>query len=447
MSLSTKSQSRPKYLSVSLRRGFPMPRTPTSTWNLSLLGPYFGLQPTQVCSLHARNVHQAFAELIPTAPQSPFQLHMPKGLRRLTAVQLRMPELATADPDALPSHLRTERWEKLIELYEHASELGFEECLRLAVLLSALGFDDHAVQVLPDVGIPQGDADQLTVKIAMKRSHALKRARGDAVSIDYDQAVLKAVATRAPMGRPSLTAALTLVVLHARGRNPDVAAVHYWRDIATQRIAGLEQRSWLDQLAESTYWRAVSYLPFLQGDHVLTGRELDRAEELARTLPTDTPEQEFARSQNLHPLLETRSRAALAAGDIDAAIRYGTELTTLDPYDGKVFLVLGDLMVRADDQTAALAAYRRSTLLGAPYAPRAHYAIAMRHEAAGDLDAALSSYVRAAELDPLAYSAVRKIHQLAAALGRADLKRWSMAWLNAVRRRLPAPDLVEERVL
>lgn len=443
--MTTSTTARPPYVSAGLVPGVTAGSGAADSWNLVLLGPYFGLRHTDACSLHAEAVLQTYSELDPASPRSPAQLHTPRGLRRLAAVQLGTPELAAADPRRLPRELQTDRWRRLVELYDHTADLSAEQRLRLAALLSALGFDDHAVAVLPDVGVPHDGSDPLDVKIAMKRSHAAKRASEDDASRGHDTRVLEAVATCVPAGRrTNITAALTLVVLHSRGRTPDVAAAAHWREVATGHLARLRGEEPLDLLAESTYWRAVSYLPFLRGDHDGTRQELDRAEALARALPDSDAVQRRLRTHNLHPLLETRCRAAQAAGDLDAAIGYGVELTRLDPYDGKVFLSFGDLMLKSGDRAAATAAYRRAALLGAPHAPRAHFALGRLHEAAGDPDAALNSYMRVAHLDPLAYSAVQCIHRLASSGRRPDLTSWSTAWLDAARRRLPARDRGEE---
>lgn len=434
------STTRPPYHSTGLRPDAERPRRwrPDERVDLWLLGPYFGLHEPPVCSLHTATVTAAYAELDTSRPATPFQCHTPRGLREAVAQCLRWPELASPGPAALPDELVTERWRALVRLTEHPLDLDLETRLRLGTLLCALGLDACALGVLPASTPEDAGRDQLSAGLAMKRTHALVRASGSEAARAEDREVLTAVATsRRLPAATALSAALTLVVLNAKGRAPDVAATAHWREVAGAHLAGLALGgSWRDALFTSAYWRAVSYLPFLLGDHERTRAELDRAEEHARDLPDGTEQQALVRRQNLHPLLETRTRAAAAANDLDAALRYAHELAALDPYDGKVLLGLGDVAMRAGDTAAAVEAYRRAAMLGAPHAARARVALGRHLEHAGDEEGALDSFLAAAHADPTAYTAVAAVHRLAERTGRADLADWCVRWLADLRARL-----------
>ncbi|MEU7858700.1 hypothetical protein [Nonomuraea sp. NPDC049141] len=415
------------------------PREPGDRYDLWLLGPYFGLHEPADCSLHTSSVPRAYEELDTALPPTPFQLHPPRGLRLAVADQTGRPELAAARPGDLPAEYWTDRWGHVAELTGRASTLTQEARLRLGVLHCALGMDAAAQGVLPDLQPEEATASPIAAAIAMKLTHVRKRLHTDAASVRRDREVLAAVATAARIpARSALGAATTLVVLHARGTRPDVAAVRHWRRLAEERLARLDGADWRDRLAVSTFWRAVSYLPFLQGDHARTAAELDLAEEAARSMPAATEQEDLVRRQNLHPLLETRTRAALARGTADAALGYAREAAELDPHDGKVHITLGDVLARAGDRAQARASYLRAVALGAPYAPKAQNLLAGSLEAEGDHEAAMYAYLRVLDLDRGAYSACAAAHRLAGQLGTKDVMDWAASWRAAARERAEA---------
>jgi tetratricopeptide (TPR) repeat protein len=417
----------PPYFSTSLRPSTPPAAPhPGERFDLWLLGPYFGLHEPGFGSLHAAGVAAAYAELDPHVTATPFQLHPPTGMRRLVAEQIGHPSLANDDPAALDESLWTPRWKDLVERISTAGTADDPALLRLAILLCALGLDALALRLLASVPLERAGADDLSSMLAMKRTHITRRALRTSDNVAADRMVLAAVATADGVSdRLGLTAALTLAVLASRGKTPEKSDVDRWRSVAAQRLRRLSGTDWRDGLAESTYWRAVSFQPFLSGDHSRTAAELDRAEELARGLLAGGG---LAARQNMHPLLETRTRAALAGGDTDDAVRYAGELTRLDPYDGKVWISHGDALRAAGDPESAVDAYRQAVVLGAPYAPKAQYELACTLEATGELPPALDAYLAVVDLDPRAYSGWHAARRLADRLGRSDVLYWADEW-------------------
>jgi tetratricopeptide (TPR) repeat protein len=407
--------------------------TKDSRYDLWLLGSYFGLQDPPCRPLHAATAEQAYAELNTEMPETPFQLHVPRGLRGIVARQARRPELAADEPSRLAKPYWTDRWAHLVDLRERAASLGHEQRMRLGTLLCALNFDQAALDVLPEIAVQDAGTSRLAAAAAMKRAHVIKRATGDAEARETDKAILSAIADSACLGPETrLGAALTMVVLSAREAR-DVEAVRRWRAVADQHLRQLSGDNWRHLLLTSMYWRAVSFLPFLLNDHRTVRDELDRAEQAARDMPDGNAAELLARRQNLHPLLETRARAAAAAGDGDMAIGFAAEAAKNDPYDGKVHITLGDLLRRGSDGQAAVAAYQRAVDLGAPYAARAQYLIAGCREAVGDYEAALEAYLHVVSFDTGAYSAVKAARRVAAELGRTDILRWSQEWVTGAR--------------
>ncbi|MEU8403650.1 tetratricopeptide repeat protein [Nonomuraea sp. NPDC048892] len=433
--------AKPTYFTVP---GSVEPEVPSVSdrWDLWLLSPYFGLHRPSACSLHTSGVLKAYDDVDRDAPASPLQLHTPRGFRTTIARGAARPDLDHDEPDGLPRDQWTSDWSRLVELYTNAPELSGEQRLRLGVLLSALDLDVAALRALPSPDVASIATDPLAASTAMKRSHALSRARPGPETADADRRVLSLIAhSTALPASMCLTAALTLLVKAARGGAPDLTAVQELRELSARHAGGLERDDTpISLLLRSTYWRAVSYEPFLRGDHARTAHELDLAEELARQGVEDHPGLLLFR-QNLHPLLETRSRAAREHGHLDLAVAYATELTELDPYDGKVHYNLGTTHRARGDHEGALTAFRRAVALGLPHASRARVAVAQCLEALGDLPSALAEYVEAVREDPADHRAAGGARRLASRTGRPEILDWHRGWVMAWRRRLALESL------
>ncbi|TDE54650.1 hypothetical protein E1295_14750 [Nonomuraea mesophila] len=428
--------ARPTYFTVSGGAEPEVPGLPTR-WDLWLLSPYFGLHRPGACSLHTAGVLEAYDDLDRDAPASPLQLHTPRGFRRAIARGAGRPDLDHDDPCGLPRDHWTSDWSRLVNLYGNVPELSGEQRFRLGVLLCALDLDAAALRMLPSPDAASVTTDPLAAKTAMKRGHALSRARPGPETENADRRILASIARSTALpARICLTATLTLLVKAARGRAPDLDAVQELRELSATHVGALDRDDTpMGLLLRSTYWRAVSYEPFLRGNHARTAHELDAAEEFARQGVEERPGMLLFR-QNLHPLLETRSRAARERGDLDVAVAYATELTELDPYDGKVHYNLGTTRRACGDHEGALTAFRHAVTLGLPYAHRARVAVAQCLEALGDLPSALAEYVEAVRANPADHRAADGARRLASRTGRPEVLDWHHGWLMAWRRRL-----------
>jgi tetratricopeptide (TPR) repeat protein len=436
---SASSQPRPKYFSTSLALAASASANEdrlrwSSRYDLWLLSSYFGLHQPSAQPLHAASPGQAYRELHTDDPLTPFQLHVPAGLRRLTARQVRASQLSSADPAMLPRSLWTERWRELLARCAAADGLDWAARLRLGSLLAVLGYDRLVCGVLPDLSVADAGRSDLAAAIAMRRSHAGKRAENTTQAREFDRAVLREVAGSSRVsGDMRLAAALTSLVLSAR-EDKDAAGVRQWRAVATDLRNHVAVGGWRELLLESTFWRAVSFLPFLDGDHETVSAELDLAEHAARALPSGTDTEDLIRRQNLHPLLETRTRAAISFGDLPAAQAYAAEAVDNDPYDGKVHITYGDVLQRSGQWDAAISAYQAAVSLGAPYAAKAQFLLGHCLAQAADEQAALDAFLRAVELDGAAYSAVRAAWLASGDPNKAELRRWASDWMAAAAR-------------
>lgn len=359
---------------------------------------------------------------LPEDAQLPVQIRPGPAFRDRLVESPLLAEYALTDPAELPEPLRTEAWSRMCRLGARFDDLSVPDRVRLTGLLAGVGLYRHLATLSPGPAeeVPKNPRTLLVrARIAHARSVTERTAASSGASVEALRDIL-ACADLPATAR--LGAATTLVVLHAQSRLRDPAAVDRYRNAAHELTRHLSpDDDWLDLVHLSTYWRAVSFQPFLAEDRRRTQEELDLAESLARRLPGDTPEQRWIRDQNFHPLLETRTKAALWAGDADGALAFATELRDHDPLDGKVHVQLGDVHVRRGDSRAALACYLTAAALGSPYRSLAWCKAAGVMEPA-DAEHALMCAHRG---DPAAVTPLLRLERLARHRSDGRLAEWA----------------------
>lgn len=393
-----------------------------------LLQPYLDLSIVDDGPVHALGVAPRYDALVDDrVPVLPSQAHQSARFRRQLTGELGLPWYDVSTPGDLDPRLRTPRWDVLSQAVGDAALVpGRHVPARLLDLLQALGLYRVTVDLVGDDPPRLRDGDRESVLAAIRHREARHRVVGTTATLDDLTGVLAAVAHDVTQpSRTRLAAALTLVVHHARSARHDLPAVRRWRAVAESLVRGLRPvEDWIDRLYLSTYWRAVCYEPFLERDLDRVEIELDHAHAAALDLPHDTPTAAVLRRQNLHPLLQTRCKVALAAGDLDRALAFADDLAAVDPLDPKVHMERGDVYLARQEVAGAMACYRRAAQLGPPYTVLAWHAIGRCHEALGDDQSAADAYLHTLALDIGAISAARRLRGVAGRLGDAPVTRW-----------------------
>jgi tetratricopeptide (TPR) repeat protein len=413
-----------------------------------LLRTYLDLSDFEDGPSHASAVECACRQLIyPGQPRIMIQTHPPAGIRPSVTRECAIPQYRVRAPGDLAERLRSPRWEYLVQLMRFADRpegLPARQRMLLATLLNTLGFHGETARLFADAADPAAGAGPDAAVLSLRHAFAVERAGRDRAAAARNLRLLVQVAGD-QRGDPfvRLGALITLVVRHARGRNPDLEQVRHWRAQAEPVYAALEPARGLpDVLYASAFWRAVSYLPYLERDRERTARELDRAEHYATAWQ---PADDVARmqwAQNMFPLLETRMREALDFGDHDLALHQVMRLTRIEPLDPKAHLHAGDVRLARGEPQEALGHYRDAAELGAPYTSMSWFMIGHCLQALGRPGAALAAYTQAVTADPGNVTA--RVRVLECSAGRAggrgataaeppDLSEWATSSLDAVR--------------
>ncbi|MFI6172494.1 hypothetical protein ACIBCN_37340 [Nocardia sp. NPDC051052] len=414
-----------------LRTAWTQPAPWTPGIEFELLRPYFDLgaaaiePPSHVIGLEFAVAAVSDAD----APQLPIQHRPGPAFRTRITAAANMSRYAVTDPAALPLELRTQRWQLLCDRLADFPRLSPPAQSAVTLLLSSLGF----YETMTELGRHLTADDPACLVSLARVAHARSACRRTPAARQQSVRALETVEACADLSiRTRLAAAITLVVLHARGPLASARQLARYCRLADAQAERLRPSAhWLDALAVSTYWRAVSFEPYLAGDIERTREQLDRAERHARELPDETAIQHGLRWMNIHPLLETRSIEMAWAGDLDRAVRYADELTRVDPMDGKTHIRLGDLYLRRHEPHAARRAYLAAAALGAPYASLAWYKSARTAEDS-DIFRRLALACANNE-DPAALSPLAELLKTARQDGDEHLRGWAAGELDALR--------------
>jgi tetratricopeptide (TPR) repeat protein len=390
-----------------------------------MLRAYLRLSPTADGPIHARNIDFCFRQLNSDGPLYPVQVNPSGRLRRTIASETGVAAFAVEWPADLPGELWTARWHEFVVAVQDFATLSTQSQVRVVALLGSLGMYRAVLRLVPARAVTE-DTDTAASVLESKRALAeykLKARTRGASEVDLELCAV--LATRSPDLHVRLGAALSLVVLYARGGSQNGREVARWCEVAGRHYEDLHpDAAWIDCLYASTYWRAVSFWPYMRGDREQTLRELATAEEFALRVAGDTSASALA-EQNLHPLLETCTKAALWSGDHDLALSYAGRLAQHDPFDPKVHLGLGDVLLDVGRTEEALSCYRSAERLGAPYRAFAAYVVGECLERLDALEEACDAYLRALSVDPNGVSALMRAHAVSARLGWTSIERWA----------------------
>lgn len=382
-------------------------------------------------------------------PERPFQGNTHSELRPRLLDEVARPAYDVDWPADLPDDLRSPGWEALVEGVASWAAAPPLRRLKVVGLLNRLGLWHATLRLVPAPSEADLAHDDQVAALALPRVVAAFKVGGAAVRDDVER-TFAALATRAG-GPPSLrlSAAVNLVVHHAK-LGGDPIAVARWAEVAAGARAAVDAAgtgpgagTGFHAIAASAYLRGVSYVPFLDGRPQEAAAMLDDAEALAREALAD-PAARLHAEENLHAVLETRSKEALAARELDLALQRATALTDHDPLDAKVWLQRGDVEAAAGSTASALGSYRRAARLGAPATGAAWRKAGTCWERLGDQRAARDAFLRAVDADARDLAALLGAHRSAKALADVPVLRWATSRLQDLTggravRRAPVP--------
>ncbi|MEU7858691.1 hypothetical protein [Nonomuraea sp. NPDC049141] len=383
--------------------------------------------------IHARVLALHAARMVSGRPMGlPFQGNPVAYLRRHLLLETRLEPYDCAEPEALPPHLRTPAWEHLCADVAGWHELPEEARPSVATLLVRLGFYRTVLRLIPEpdpAAIARGPA---TAALALTRANALYKATGPRAA-KAALRVIDAVREHAPSPRQRTLAAVAALVHHARVSKDKAEVARRSQEILARRddvLAGDDS----DVVSQSALLRACSFGPFMSGDRETTALLLEECETLARQAPDHTEGLALLKAENLHAMLETRSREALWSGDWRLAQSRAQRLAEHDPLDSRVHRDLGYMTLEHVGAEAALPHFETAAWLGPPFTAVSWCLAGQCRHKIGDLPGALEAYLAGAAADPGSVTAVDGLVRTARELKDQALVRWGEERLHRLHR-------------
>jgi tetratricopeptide (TPR) repeat protein len=360
------------------------------------------------------------------------QRTLPPAFRAQLIAESHAPQYAVRDPRDLPDGLRTERWRAMCEALDGWDDLSAARRYRLVLLMHALCLYEPVQRLVPPGSVDSDSDDPRLADLAYWRAAARYAFDLPSRMADYgnaDLSAFEAIATGAPLAVPAaLNAALKVLVHKAKtGRLLDELVEWEGRAEAALAHATGQVDEFTAGIMTSRYYRAVGFIPQRRRDRTAVVRTMELAEKHARELQPRTPAQELLYSENLHPVLESRTKEAVWLGDLDLALQRAREVVELDRYDSKTWAELGEIAVLRQEWKQAAEAYVTAAMLGPPASALARYMAGVCFRELGQEMLAAFFFKDALELDPLGISSRNAICQLPDAGVLEALREWNLS--------------------
>ncbi len=397
-----------------------------------LLRPFIDFERCSRGPLFSRGFEGYWAAFAnPELPRFALQRTLPAPFRRILLRELGEADLIVEDPRSLPQDTRGERCTALIEALDRWQDLSSAAQSRLVLLLHALCYYELVLRLVPaqDNQIVLHDADQVELIYWRASSHYVLNLKGrvDAYQ-DADLSVFVHLAQHPEV--PKLTAfnSAIKILTHKAKTGASLEELVAWRSRAHALVEALQAEMEADKgaLLESRFYRSASFVPQLQKDVESVVREMDLAEELALSLSPGNETEQLLADENLHPVLESRTKEAIWLGDLDLALERANRVVELDPFESRAWLELGQVRIKRAEWGHAAEAYVRSMTLGPPSSAIAAHMAGLCFRHLGQPSTAAFFFQASLGFDPASPSPHHEIESLPDDAVFTALKDWSL---------------------
>lgn len=398
-----------------------------STW---LLRPYLDLGPFVVGPTHAQSVERSW-DAFTSADDALFspQRAMHPAFRVALAAEAGA-AYALDDPRRLPARLRTPRWERLCAALDDWRGASSSRQARLVGLLNALCLYEAAMALAPSRGVRAADPHVVARAFGCALARYLRNLPERVAQYDdADMSVFVDIASNAPHAPDIAFNAAARVFVHLAKTGASLDDLETWgaRWKSAHARVTRDASAFAADLMTSRFHRGYAFLPQRRGDRAGVAALMDAAEKLARGLAPKDAGEDLLRRENLHALMESRTKEAMWLGDLDLAHARAQEVVQVDPYDAKAWTELGQARFARRQWRAASEAFLAAATLGPPATALARHMAGMCFLNLGEHVAAGFLFNEALAHDPLGVSPRLRIESAPDAPPLDALKVWSRA--------------------
>jgi tetratricopeptide (TPR) repeat protein len=397
----------------------------------SLLRPFIDLEPCARGPLYAQGIEQYWNALIDKRrPKFALQRTLPCPFRAQFLEEVELEGYQVEDPRELSSVLKSGRWATVCDTLDLWPGLTIDQQSRLVLLLHALCFYSLISRCIPthEANI-ELDADKAELAYWGASARYVLGLPNRVADYGYaDMSEFERIVVTAPQNSlASLNAVLKLLV-HKTKVGAPIEEVAGWC-ARGERLLGLVVADADDfdrNLLLSRFHRAAGFIPQRYGDSAAVVRTMDLAEHYARAMVPADDAQKLVFLENLHPVMESRTKEALWIGDLDLALSRALRVIDLDPYDSKTWLELGQVRLKRSETVQAAEAYATAAVLGPPASAVGRHMAGHCFRDLGQPMLAAFFFRSALEVDPLAISPHDQIQALPDLPVLTSLKEWSL---------------------
>lgn len=399
---------------------------------LWMLRPYLDLAPVDAGPLHVQCIEEGWRAFTDEGgPRFLPQRAMPPGFR-LQLGEEAGASYALDDPRQLPEHLRSERWRVLCENLDNWNDLPRERQCRLASLLHSMCLYSLLLQLIPEAGEPAHSNDTDAIHLAFWRASAafMSKQLRRATSFQREEMErFRRIALNGSNPVPDRFNATAKIFVHMAKTRAPADELAEWGALFERALQSAvpAMDQFTAELYTSRFYRGFGFLPQRNGDRNEVIRVMDLAERHARTMKPVTPAQSVLYHENLHAMLESRTKEALWLGDKDLALQRALSVVEVDPFDAKAWAEVGEIRYLRQEWREAAEAYAAAAMLGPPASAVGRYMLGVCLRKLNlPLTSALS-FRETLETDPLGISSRMQIRDLPGLPVLDVLKRWSDA--------------------
>ena len=284
--------------------------------------------------------------------------------------------------------------------------------------------------LIPQDHFEAGRADPDTLRLAFWRASANFIRHLPERTSDYptaDMSIFEDIALNAPAVVPECFNATAKVFVHKAKNCCEIGDLMTWSNrfekVLARTLAGADE--FTAGLFTSRFYRGLGFLPQLAGDKNEMKRTMDLAETHARNIKPGTPAQDLLYRENLHAVMESRTKEALWLGDKDEALSRSLKVIEVDPCDSKAWAELGEIHYLRHELSEASEAYATAAMLGPPASAIGRYMAGLCFRRQGQDMLAALFFKDTLECDPLGISPRHLINELPNFAVLDALKSWN----------------------
>jgi hypothetical protein len=383
-------------------------------------------------------VEEAWHALVePSAAPFMAQRVLPRGFRWQLGQEAGGPPYVLSDPRELPEGLRTDRWRDLCAALDGWPDLSGDRRCRLASLLHSMCLYGPLLSLIPEDIVEARGMAPHAIELAWWRASAefMQNLRGPISDyLDADMSVFEKIAEKLDQAVLAGFNATAMVFVHKAKTRAPVHELADWgrRFEDALALATSDLDPFTADLLTSRFHRGMGFLPQRTGDRAEVARVLDLAERRAREMRPATSAQQLLYRENLHAVMESRTKEALWLDDKDLALARSLEVVEVDPYDSKAWAEVGEVRFCRKEPHEAAQAYAVAGMLGPPASAVGRHMVGVCLRELGQNWLAATFFKDALELDSLGISPREEIHHLPDVPVLRALKEWSRTTYGSI---------------